>query len=174
MNLVLQIIVNEIFRMAETLTSVSRYKKDSVLKEKKAPSKLPIEGIKYLYTATGSLNIDYAYSIELMRLRVRQKLDNQFHLQNDIVEIDFLVKNINILNVIFEIRESIVKEFEAFNIALELHSEPNNWETLFVVVSTNAAWERTNSFINLLFKKLFKTQPEAVSKINLILAPDAL
>lgn len=160
--------------MAETLTSISRYKKDNVLKEKRTPSKMPIEGIKYHYTATGSLNIDYAYSIELMRLRVRQKLNNQFQLQNDIVEIDFLVKNPDILGVIFEIRESIIKEFDTFNIALELHSESNNWETLFIVVSTNAAWEKTNTFINLLFKKLFKTQPEAISKINLSIAPDAV
>ncbi len=159
--------------MAETITSISRYKKDNVL-EKRTPSKLPIEGIKYNYTATGALNVDYAYSIELMRLRVRQRLNNQFQLQNDIIEIDFLVKNPDILNVIFEIRESIIKEFDTFNIALELHSESNNWETLFIVVSTNANWEKTNSFINLLFKKLFKTQPLAISKINLSIAPDAV
>jgi len=159
--------------MAETLTSISRYKRDNVL-EKRMPSRLPIEGIKYHDTATGALNIDNAYSIELMRLRVRQKLNNQFQLQNDIVEIDFLVKNTDILSVIFEIRELIIKEFDAYNIALELHSESNSWETLFIVVSTNAVWEKTNSFINLLFKKLFKTQPEAISKINLSIAPDAV
>lgn len=161
--------------MVETATSVSRYKKDNILKERTTSSKQTGLGtVKYHYTATGSLNNDFAYSIELMRLGVRQRLNNQFQLRNDIVEIDFLVKNPDILSVLFEIRESIVKEFDTFNIVLELHSESNNWETLFIAVSTNAAWEKTNSFINQLFRKLLKTCPEAVNKINLMLSPDAV
>ena len=161
--------------MVETVTSISSYKKDNILKERTYSSKESGLGtVKYHYTATGSLNNDNAYSIELMRLGVRQRLNNQFQFRNDIVEIDFLVKNPNILSVLFEIRESIIKEFETFKITLELHTESNNWETLFIVVSTNAAWEKTNSFINLLFKKLFKTRPEAVNKINLMLSPDAV
>jgi|GEM_PF-6902915 hypothetical protein len=161
--------------MTETLTSISRYNKDNILKDRTSSSKERTSGlIKYCYTATGSLNIDNACSIELMRLSVRQRLNNQFQLRNDVVEIDFLIKNPEILTLVFEIRESIVKKFETFNIALELHSESSDWETLFIVVSTNAAWEKSNAFVNQLFKKLFKTQPETANKINLIIAPDAI
>jgi hypothetical protein len=161
--------------MAETLTSISRFNRDSIIKEKRSTSQVAtLDCVKYHYSTTGSLNKDYAYSIELMRLGVRQKLNNQFHLQNDLIEIDFLVRNPEILNVVFEIKDAIIREFGDSEIALDLQSESDNWKTLFIVVSTNAVWERANSFINLLFKKLFKTQPEVANKINLIIAPDAI
>jgi len=161
--------------MAETLTSISRFNSDSVIKEKRNTSKVAsLDCVNYHYTTTGALNKDYAYSIELMRLGVRQKLNNQFHLQNDLIEIDFLVRNPEILTVVFEIKDAIIKEFGASEIALDLQSESVNWETLFIVVSTDAVWEKANSFINLLFKRLFKTQPEVANKVNLIIAPDAI
>lgn len=161
--------------MTETLTSISKYRKDNILKERTSSFKEMTSGlVKYCYTSTGSLGIDNAYSIELMRLSVRQRLNNQFQLRNDVVELDFLVKNPKILTLVFEIRESIVKKFETSNIALELHSESSSWETLFIVVSTNAVWEESNAFVNRLFKRLFKTQPETANKINLVIAPDAI
>lgn len=162
--------------MAETLTSISRFNSDSVIKEKRNISRVTaLDCINYHYTTTGALNRDYyAYSIELMRLGVREKLNNQFHLQNDLMEIDFLVRNPEILNVVFEIKDAIIKEFGASEIALDLQRESVNWETLFIIVSTDAVWERANSFINLLFKRLFKTQPEVANKVNLIIAPDAI
>jgi hypothetical protein len=115
------------------------------------------------------------YSIELQRLLVRQRLAEDYVLINDIIEIDYLVRNPDVLGIIHTVKDWIKTKFGSeCKAALELQNGGHDWETLFIIVDVNVSWEIGNKFTNGLLKRLFKIQPEVAKKINIIVSQDGL
>ena len=116
------------------------------------------------------LEAGYIFSIELKRQKIRSDLKDFFEFEHLNQEVDFLAENGDVLHLLPSIGECLKKSFGKDSIlSLELLSEENDWETLFINVepSDSKDWNYINCFKNLFFDHMFGLFPNAAEKINI-------
>ena len=116
------------------------------------------------------LEAGYIFSIELKRQKIRSDLKDFFEFEHLNQEVDFLDENGDVLHLLPSIGEFLKKSFGKDSIlSLELLSEENDWETLFINVepSDSKDWNYLNDFKNSFFDHMFGLFPNTAEKINI-------
>jgi len=116
----------------------------------------------------------YLFSIELKRQKIKSDLEINFEFKESTKEIDFLSLNQDVYELLPSIGDYLKKKFPKAKLCLELMEENNNWQTLFINLSTNEKfdWDEINYFIDTFFDNMFELFPKIAKKINIDLIQD--
>ncbi|MDP3643060.1 MAG: hypothetical protein Q8S54_07705 [Bacteroidota bacterium] len=112
-------------------------------------------------------NYGYLYSIELKRTKIKKELIKYFDFETHFQELDFLSANNKIFLVLPSIGKFIKESFDRNSIlVLELLSENENWNTLFINIHTKIDWDTSNKFLDYILDSLYELFPEIATTLN--------
>ena len=120
------------------------------------------------------LNLGSLFSIEWTRNSIRLLLKD-FAFQTSIEEVDFLSRNLDVLNILPRLRELILNRFgSSSRLGLELLDEGPEWQTLFLKVDATCDWASSRVFLDSLMRELFHSSPAVAKKINVTINCDGV
>lgn len=129
-----------------------------------------------IYIDTEEKNVfdfGYLYSIVLRRNEIAKELSGCFKFETIDEELDFLSANINILQLLPNIAHYIKNIFDSnAELSLELMSEDEDWQTLFINIKTNKGWQETDKFTNEFLDHLYELFPDVADKLNINIVPN--
>lgn len=117
----------------------------------------------------------YLYSIELNRNKIKKELRENFDFETHYEELDFLASFPELVQILPTIANYIKSYFdEDSKLVLELMSENEAWQTLFVNIHTCMEWNKSNKFVDGLYDNLFELFPDIALKLNVNIVPHEL
>ena len=154
-----------------TLTASERYFLSSYLQNYEVEKER-----QNIYIETGEKNVfdfGYLYSIVLRRNEIAKELGGCFKFETIDEELDFLSANINILQLLPNITQYIKNIFDSnAELSLELMSEDEDWQTLFINIKTKKDWKETDKFTNEFLDHLYELFPDVAEKLNINIVPN--
>lgn len=118
---------------------------------------------------------DFIKNSELEKNKIQNNLASYFKLQNEDLLIDFLLDNSIYTSLLPKIATILKQEFEEeIKLELELFSESDDWQTIFINAFSNKSWEESKEFEENLFLELYKLSPDLAKNLNLNIIPNEI